>query len=121
MSNYKEEEDFKKGMENSRKTGEPYYTAYQKQFLQETPDGYLHHEIPKSHNMARTADIILSINRPSRFKIFFKSVVRFFRKIFGLKVDDGIYKMHILKNRRGSGGINVQIGFNNKQINNFNK
>lgn len=112
MSDYKEEEDFMKGMENARKTGEPYFTAYQKQILNDVPKlAISFDDIEMTHQRIKSSDMILSINSPSRFQRFKSSCISFFKRLFGIK--DSTVKVYMHKNRpKKSGAVNIQIGLN---------
>lgn len=88
------------------------FTATQKKFME--IDGISVKEMQESFGKEKSCDVILSINRPSKFKVFFNSVVSFFKRLFGIKDDK--HKIYITKNRNKSGNINCTVDFKKQTI-----
>lgn len=88
------------------------FTTVQKKFID--MDGISTIEIQESFVKAKSSDIILSMNRPSKIKMFFNSVVSFFKRLFGIKDDKHIF--YVTKNRNKSGNINCTVDFKKQTI-----
>ena len=89
------------------------FTATQKSFI-DSMQGTSTIELQESIGKVKSCDIILSMNRPSKIKMFFNSVVNFFKRLFGIKNDKHIF--YVTKNRNKSGNINCTVDFKKQTI-----
>jgi hypothetical protein len=89
------------------------FTATQQSFI-DSMQGTSIIDIQESIGKVKSCDIILSMNRPSKIKLFFNSVVSFFKRLFGIKDDKHIF--YVTKNRKKSGNINCTVDFKKQTI-----
>lgn len=92
------------------------FTETQQQIFNYMKELSTQKSIQESIRNAKSCDVILSINRPSRLKMFISSVKRLFKRLFGIKDNTGV--MYVHKNRCGNkhGALNLTIDYKQKTI-----
>jgi hypothetical protein len=91
------------------------FTATQKQNLDNMQE-LSSQEFKESIGKVKACDFFISLNRPSRFKMFISSIKSFFKRLFGIKDNTG--KIYVTKNRKGhtSGNLNFTIDYKQQTI-----
>ena len=112
----KEEQEFKEEMERARLTGEPYFTATQKQFLN-CADTISKEDLEQSIKTLKEHDCILSLQKPNFFVNLWQTVKMFFYRTFKIKNKHDLTIIRIHKNRARSGSSSMVVNFDKKQIN----
>lgn len=113
------EDEIKKKVEESKITGEPVFTAYQKKILDSMPAVVTFDDIDMSIGKVKSADVIMSLNRPSRLRVFINYIKSFFKRLCGIKDDSFIIR--VLKNRASSAEAEYKMDFKTNQIIKINK
>lgn len=112
-------DELKEKIAEAKLTGKPVFTAYQKKIIDNIPAVVIFDDIDMGIGKTKTADVILSLNRPSRFRVFINSVKSFFKRLFGIKDDS--YTIQILKNRASRAEAEYTVNFKTNQIVKTNK
>lgn len=106
------EEEFKAGMEESRRTGKPYFTAQQKQLLENLPESCVFFDDDDkvgSVNGYLISDCMISLKREKQG--FFKRVWIWIKSIFGFKDKSTVIYVQKNRNSNGSGAKQFEANF----------